>query len=67
MASDVREIRILTVDDHALLRKGIAVLLNAEPDRVAQCSQARDHRLRRAQVRTPVQGAGQGRPADRGA
>ena len=32
MASDVREIRILTVDDHALLRKGIAVLLNAEPD-----------------------------------
>ena len=32
MASDVREIRILTVDDHALLRKGIAALINAEPD-----------------------------------
>jgi DNA-binding NarL/FixJ family response regulator len=32
MASDVREIRILTVDDHALLRKGIAALISAEPD-----------------------------------
>jgi DNA-binding NarL/FixJ family response regulator len=32
MASDVREIRILTVDDHALLRKGIRVLISAEPD-----------------------------------
>jgi DNA-binding NarL/FixJ family response regulator len=32
MASDVREIRILTVDDHALLRKGIGALINAEPD-----------------------------------
>ena len=32
MASDVRGIRILTVDDHALLRKGIAALIHAEPD-----------------------------------
>ena len=32
MASEVREIRILTVDDHALLRKGIAALIGAEPD-----------------------------------
>ena len=32
MASDVREIRILTVDDHALLRKGIGALISAEPD-----------------------------------
>jgi DNA-binding NarL/FixJ family response regulator len=32
MASDVREIRILTVDDHALLRKGIGALIGAEPD-----------------------------------
>ena len=32
MASDVREIRILAVDDHALLRKGIAALISAEPD-----------------------------------
>jgi DNA-binding NarL/FixJ family response regulator len=32
MTSDIREIRILTVDDHALLRKGIAALIGAEPD-----------------------------------
>src|SRR6266436_1098486 len=32
MSSDPRLIRILTVDDHALLRKGIAALVNAEPD-----------------------------------
>jgi len=28
----IEVIRILTVDDHALLRKGIAALINAEPD-----------------------------------
>ena len=32
MASDRREIRILTVDDHALLRKGIGALIGAETD-----------------------------------
>jgi DNA-binding NarL/FixJ family response regulator len=32
MPSDSGIIRILTVDDHALLRKGIAALVNAEPD-----------------------------------
>jgi DNA-binding NarL/FixJ family response regulator len=32
MTSDTRKIRILAVDDHALLRKGIAALINAEPD-----------------------------------
>lgn len=32
MSSDPKLIRILTVDDHALLRKGIAALVNAEPD-----------------------------------
>jgi DNA-binding NarL/FixJ family response regulator len=32
MAIDVRKIRILTVDDHALLRKGIAALVGSEPD-----------------------------------
>ena len=32
MHSDPRLIRILTVDDHSLLRKGIAALVNAEPD-----------------------------------
>jgi two-component system, NarL family, response regulator len=32
MTIDPRLIRILTVDDHPLLRKGIAALVNAEPD-----------------------------------
>jgi DNA-binding NarL/FixJ family response regulator len=32
MPTNAGAIRILTVDDHALLRKGIAALLNAEPD-----------------------------------
>lgn len=32
MTSDARNIRILTVDDHGLLRKGIAAMINAEPD-----------------------------------
>jgi DNA-binding NarL/FixJ family response regulator len=32
MHSDPKLIRILTVDDHSLLRKGIAALVNAEPD-----------------------------------
>lgn len=37
-------IRILTVDDHPLLRKGIAALVNAEPDMklVAEASNGRD-------------------------
>jgi DNA-binding NarL/FixJ family response regulator len=44
MASDVRIIRILTVDDHALLRKGIAALIHAEPDikLVAEASNGRE-------------------------
>lgn len=32
MPNDATAIRILTVDDHALLRKGIAALIDAEPD-----------------------------------
>ena len=32
MSSDPRLIRVLTADDHALLREGIAVLVNGEPD-----------------------------------
>jgi DNA-binding NarL/FixJ family response regulator len=32
MSIDRKLIRILTVDDHALLREGIAALVNAEPD-----------------------------------
>lgn len=32
MANEVERIRILAVDDHALLRKGIAALIGAEPD-----------------------------------
>ena len=37
-------IRILTVDDHALLRKGIAALVNAEPDLklIAEASNGKD-------------------------
>lgn len=43
MTSDVHEIRILAVDDHALLRKGIAALIGAEPDMklVAEASNGR--------------------------
>jgi DNA-binding NarL/FixJ family response regulator len=32
MGTDPRQIRILTVDDHALLREGIAALVDDEPD-----------------------------------
>jgi DNA-binding NarL/FixJ family response regulator len=32
MSCDPGPIRILTVDDHALLRQGIPALVNAEPD-----------------------------------
>ena len=32
MPTNAGAIRILTVDDHAILRKGIAALINAEPD-----------------------------------
>jgi DNA-binding NarL/FixJ family response regulator len=32
MRADTAPIRILTVDDHALLRQGIAALVNGEPD-----------------------------------
>ena len=32
MSRDARLIRVLSVDDHALLREGIAALVNAEPD-----------------------------------
>ena len=37
-------VRILTVDDHALLRTGIAALVNAEPDMqlIAEASNGRD-------------------------
>jgi DNA-binding NarL/FixJ family response regulator len=44
MTNDSGTIRILTVDDHALLRKGIAALVNAEPDLklVAEASTGED-------------------------
>ena len=44
MAADPKMIRILTVDDHPLLRKGIAALVNAEPDMelVAEASSGAD-------------------------
>ena len=44
MTSSPNLIRILTVDDHPLLRKGIAALVNAEPDMklVAEASDGRE-------------------------
>ena len=44
MSTDPRLIRILTVDDHPLLRKGIAALVNGEPDMklVAEASNGRE-------------------------
>lgn len=44
MGIDHRLIRILTVDDHALLREGIAALVNAEPDMklVAEATDGKD-------------------------
>jgi DNA-binding NarL/FixJ family response regulator len=44
MGTAPKLIRILTVDDHALLRKGIAALVNAEPDMklVAEASNGRE-------------------------
>lgn len=44
MSSHAKPIRILAADDHALLRRGIASLVNAEPDMelVAQASTGRE-------------------------
>src|SRR5271165_6014083 len=44
MAADSRAIRVLIVDDHALLREGIAALINAESDMklVADASNGRE-------------------------
>src|ERR1035438_1462789 len=44
MSLDHNPIRILTVDDHALLREGIAALVNAEPDMklVAEASNGKE-------------------------
>jgi DNA-binding NarL/FixJ family response regulator len=44
MRSDAGPIRVLTVDDHALLREGIATLINAESDMklVAEACNGRD-------------------------
>jgi DNA-binding NarL/FixJ family response regulator len=44
MSRDPRLIRILSVDDHALLREGIAALVNVEPDMklVAEASNGRE-------------------------
>ena len=44
MSNDSKPIRILTADDHALLRYGIASLVGAEPDMelVAQASTGRE-------------------------
>ena len=44
MGTDPRQIRILTVDDHALLREGIAALVKVEPDMevVAEASNGKE-------------------------
>ena len=44
MNAETKTIRILTVDDHALLRAGIASLVEIEPDMelVAQASTGRE-------------------------
>ncbi len=44
MSANSRHIRILAVDDHPLLREGIAVLIRAEPDMclVAEASNGLD-------------------------
>jgi DNA-binding NarL/FixJ family response regulator len=44
MGADPRQIRILTVDDHALLREGIAALVKVEPDMevVAEASNGKE-------------------------
>jgi DNA-binding NarL/FixJ family response regulator len=42
--SDMKRIRVLTADDHALLREGIGALVNLEPDMqvVAQAGTGRE-------------------------
>ena len=44
MNAETKTIRILTADDHALLRQGIAALVDLEPDMelVAQASTGRE-------------------------
>src|SRR5450755_4278226 len=44
MATETRMIKVLSVDDHALLREGIAALVNAESDMklVAEASNGKD-------------------------
>ena len=44
MSSDTKTIRVMAADDHALLREGIAALVNAEPDMelVAHASTGRE-------------------------
>ena len=44
MNAETKAIRILTADDHALLRQGIAALVELEPDMelVAQASTGRE-------------------------
>ena len=56
MSSDTKTIRVLAADDHAIVRQGIASLVNAEPDLelVAQASTGREaieqFRLRRPDI-----------------
>ena len=54
MSAEAKTIRILTADDHALLRAGIASLVEIEPDMelVARGDGPRDHRRFRRHRRT---------------
>jgi len=47
MKTETKTIRVLTADDHALLRQGIAALVDIEPDMelVAQASTGREARF----------------------
>ena len=42
--SDVKTIRVLSADDHPLLREGIATLINSQPDKklIAEAAYGRE-------------------------
>jgi len=56
MPTNAGAIRILTVDDHALLRKGIAALINAELDMelVAEAANGQELRIPPSTLETRI-------------